>query len=90
MKLSDCIYIILRTYRVRCTLNKNIFFIYSTRKEFLAKAVVELVYKFDEKYVFTLLPVRASEQGKVIGFGVHIYTYMCLYVIMFVDKKIFE
>ena len=39
--------------------------------------MVELVYKFDEKYVFTLLPARASEQGKVIGFGVHIY--ICLY-----------
>ena len=41
--------------------------------------MVELVYKFDEKYVFTLLPARASDQGKVIGFGVHIYIY--IYVI---------
>ena len=38
--------------------------------------MVELVYKFDEKYVFTLLPAHASKQGKVIGFGVHIYIYL--------------
>ena len=41
--------------------------------------MVELVYKFDEKYVFTLLPARASELGKVIGFGVHIYIYVLIY-----------
>ena len=43
--------------------------------------MIELVYQFDEKYVFTLLPVHASEQGKVIDFGVHIYIaiYMLIY-----------
>ena len=38
--------------------------------------MVEIVYKFDEKYVFTLLPARTSKQGKVIGFGVHIYNML--------------
>ena len=42
--------------------------------------MVELVYKFNEKFVFTLLPARASEQGKVIGFGVHIYIYIYIYI----------
>ena len=41
-------YVILWTNRIRCALNKEIL-IYSTRKAILERAVVELVYKFDEK-----------------------------------------
>ena len=45
MELCD---VILRTNRVRCALIWKSF-IYSTRRAFLEHAVVELVYKFDEK-----------------------------------------
>ena len=40
--------VILRTNRVRCALNMDSL-IYSTRRVFLERAVVERVYKFDEK-----------------------------------------
>ena len=46
--LSDCIYVILRTNRGMCSLNKKILN-YSMRKAFLEKVVVEQVYKFDKK-----------------------------------------
>ena len=38
----------IQTNRARCTLYKKIL-IFSTRKSFLERAVVELVYKFDKK-----------------------------------------
>ena len=43
-------YVILHTNRARCTLNKEILDILNeTRKAFLEHAVVELVYKFNDK-----------------------------------------
>ena len=47
MCLCDHNCVILRTEQGMHHITK--FFIYSTRKEFLEHAVVELVYKFDEK-----------------------------------------
>ena len=48
MELCD---VILRTNRVRCALNMEILAFTQRRRAFLERAVVELVYKFDEKWL---------------------------------------
>ena len=49
MELSNYNYVILRTNRARCALNKKILNLLN-EEIFLEKTVVELVYKFVKKY----------------------------------------
>ena len=52
MGLCDLNWVMLRTKRARCALYKEIFD-YLTRKVFVERSVVELVYTFDEKSTAT-------------------------------------
>ena len=69
MELSNCNYVIW-TNRVRCRIKS---LIYSTRKAFLEKAVVELVYKFDKKSYEKVSRSLKYESNYLFFIHKHIY-----------------
>ena len=69
----------IRTNRARCAIYKKIL-IYSTRKAFLEKAVVELVYKFDEKSYRECLKGESIAKVRFNFFCPQIYLYTHIYI----------
>ena len=72
MGLCKCNYVILQTNRARCALNEEILDLL-TSKAFLERAVIELVYKFDEKSTTSVEKVRQPLQYHLNIFGGILY-----------------